>query len=452
MPSSITERPRRRVLVTLLLLVAPLSGALAQGADRPPVASLDSAWANIARTYWDTTFVRGPWRAAFDSLRRVAASEDDEGVRRSIRALIAVPGASHFVLIPGDATPEAGDPATDAAAIAAGAPRRPGTAGLEARMLADTVVVWRVHPGSAAARAGIGPGHTLTQVDTVAVDSVRARLLRAVPDDTAKALRLLNQWVIARLAGRAGDTLRLTLRAPRGDTRAYAIVRESLAGQLTKFGNLPPLVVRAVADSVDVGAARRAPVISFTAWFPAVAGPLDSLLFAARGAPGLVLDLRGNPGGVVGMLAGVAGHVLDSSVSLGTMRGRGATINFVANPRRVARDGSRVAPYAGPLAVLVDEFTGSTSEFFASGMQALGRARIFGVRSAGQALPAAMVRLPNGDVLMHAIADHTDAAGRRVEGPGVAPDEVTPLTRADLLSGRDAALEAARLWLSRSPR
>lgn len=81
-------------------------------------------------------------------------------------------------------------------------------------------------------------------------------------------------------------------------------------------------------------------------------------------------------------------------------------------------------------------------------MQALGRARVFGEASAGQSLPAAMKRLPNGDVLMHAIADHEDARGRRIEGIGVQPDTPTPLTRSGLAAGRDVALEAARRWLA----
>ncbi len=445
------------LLGTAALIVAVAPNASAQATERAavssaPLASFDSAWASISRTFWDTALVNGRWRVARDSLRALAAEAGtDDGVRAAIRALITIPAASHFALIPANAVPMA-EEGPGAATSEPSAPRRPGTTGLEARMLGDTVVVWRVRGGSPAERAGLRPGLTITHVDTLAVDSVRARLRRAMPDDTAQALRLLNAWVISRLAGQSEDTVRVSVRDARGRARTHRLVRVPLAGQLTRFGNLPPLVVAATGDSVALGGGRFAPVISFTAWFPAVAGELDKRLFAIRSAPGLVLDLRGNPGGVVGMLAGVSGHLLDTAVSLGTMRGRGATINFVANPRRVNPAGERVAPYGGPLAILVDEFTGSTSEFFSSGLQAIGRARVFGVRSAGQALPAVMVRLPNGDVLMHAIADHEDAAGRRVEGPGVQPDEPTPLKRADLLAGRDAALEAARVWLARHPR
>jgi len=158
----------------------------------------------------------------------------------------------------------------------------------------------------------------------------------------------------------------------------------------------------------DGAADRVIARIAWSAWFPALSPRLDTLLFAARNADGIILDLRGNPGGVIGMIAGISGHFLDSAVSLGALTTRSGVLRFAANPRRVDPAGNRVAPFAGPVAVLVDDFTASTSEFFTSGMQALGRARVFGVRSAGQALPAAMGRLPSGDVLMHVIADHAD--------------------------------------------
>ncbi|HST60703.1 MAG TPA: S41 family peptidase, partial [Longimicrobium sp.] len=91
--------------------------------------------------------------------------------------------------------------------------------------------------------------------------------------------------------------------------------------------------------------------------------------------------------------------------------------------------------------------TASTSEFFAGGMQALGRARIFGVPSAGQALPSLMPRLPNGDVLLHAVADFVGPDGEQWEGAGVIPDAVTPPARRALLAGRDPALESAVTWI-----
>jgi carboxyl-terminal processing protease len=80
-------------------------------------------------------------------------------------------------------------------------------------------------------------------------------------------------------------------------------------------------------------------------------------------------------------------------------------------------------------------------------MQAIGRARIFGERTAGQALPATLLRLPSGDVLMYVVADFTAPDGSRIEGRGVIPDAAIPLDRRALLAGRDPAYEAAVAWL-----
>jgi carboxyl-terminal processing protease len=114
--------------------------------------------------------------------------------------------------------------------------------------------------------------------------------------------------------------------------------------------------------------------------------------------------------------------------------------------------GARVVPYAGPVAILIDDLTGSASECFAGGMQAIGRARIFGQPSMGQALPALFDRLPNGDVLLHAYGDFLTAGGASLEGRGVTPDEVAPLEREDLLAGRDRAMLGAMAWIAARPR
>jgi len=161
-----------------------------------------------------------------------------------------------------------------------------------------------------------------------------------------------------------------------------------------------------------------------------------------------VIDLRGNPGGVLTMIMGLAGHFMDAPVTLGVIKTRDSELNLVSNPRRVSADGkSAVMPFSGRLAVLVDGGSYSASEIFSAGMQSVKRARVFGTRTAGGALPAVLERLPGGDVLQYAIGDFTTAAGDRVEGRGVIPDETVTPTRADLLAGRDPVLEAALRWI-----
>jgi carboxyl-terminal processing protease len=98
------------------------------------------------------------------------------------------------------------------------------------------------------------------------------------------------------------------------------------------------------------------------------------------------------------------------------------------------------------VAIIVDETSYSASEIFAGGMQDAGRARVFGARTPGGALPALMRQLPNGDVLEYAIGDFVTAAGRRIEGHGVVPDEPVRRSRAAVTAGHDPALEAAVHW------
>jgi carboxyl-terminal processing protease len=179
--------------------------------------------------------------------------------------------------------------------------------------------------------------------------------------------------------------------------------------------------------------------------------PVDGFVQAAvdrfRNAAGIILDLRGNPGGLAMMVMGISGHFVDEPVLLGRMKTRETELRLSANPRRVNAAGAPVKPYAGPLAILVDDLTGSASECFAGGLQAISRGRVFGTRTMGQALPATFSRLPNGDTLVHAFGDFVTAAGVRLEGRGVVPDVEIPIDRKALAAGRDPALEAALRWI-----
>ncbi len=439
-------KTRSRVALAALVFASVLpSGSHAQRVD--PLDVFDTAWQAMARTYFDTVLVQGRWRVAYDSLRAdLGATPSLDQARGAIRALIAVPGQSHFALIPPDAFPEA---KTRAAGRASS--DQHGTTGITPRLAADSLIVWRVAEGSAAANAGIRPGDLITHVDALDVDSVRTRLLRAFPASPREANSLYLQVILSRLDGSLGDSLKVTTRKLDGQAGGGVLVLGPVEGRVTRFGNLPPLVIRVSLDSTTVdtpNGTAQVPIIAFSNWFPLIIQDLDRYAFSARSAKAVIVDLRGNTGGTVGIIGGFAGHFSDSVWSLGTMRGRGADLRLRANPRRAMAGGERIGVIEAPVAILVDEMTASASEFFASGMQALGRARVFGEVTAGQSLPAAMVRLPSGDVLMHPIADHEDALGRRVEGIGVQPDTRAPLVRSELANGRDAALDAARAWLA----
>ena len=158
---------------------------------------------------------------------------------------------------------------------------------------------------------------------------------------------------------------------------------------------------------------------------------------------GMIIDLRGNTGGIAFMAMGMAGYFVDrDDRRLGTMYTRQSPFQFAINPR--------LPYYGGPLAILVDGLSASTSEIFAQGLRDLGRAQIFGTRTAGAALPSVIEKLPNGDGFQYARANYISEGGKTLEGAGVMPDVVAPLSREALLAGRDPAMDAALKWIHSS--
>jgi carboxyl-terminal processing protease len=208
--------------------------------------------------------------------------------------------------------------------------------------------------------------------------------------------------------------------------------------------------VRTDAREITSPARHRIGYISFNVWMTAIDAPVAAAVDAFRQADGIVIDLRGNPGGLAAMISGISGHLIDDPTALlGRMHTRQAQLEFRPNPRQSTADGRRVAPYAGPVALLVDELTASASECFAGALQSLGRARVFGRQTIGRALPALTKHLPNGDVLMYAVGDFVTASGRSLEGDGVVPDEPVALTPEALSGGEDPDLAAALRWFDR---
>jgi carboxyl-terminal processing protease len=420
------------------------SAAAAQRTLDPALAeaTFDSAWSIINRTFWDTTFNGVNWAAARDELRpRARAAGTDAELREIIQGMLDRLRVSHLSLIPGDAA--------DELATASARPEGPpGDAGMELRWVDGSAVVTRVLPGSAAEAAGIRAGWIVEGAGAITDARIRDALQR-VPgaSDPRRYAAYAAQAMASGLQGSEGDTVRLRVKDGADAAREVAVVLRTPAGQFATLGNLPPVLANVEAQRVTRGGAEIG-VIRFPIWLPAIIQQFDRAVDDMRGADGIVIDLRGNPGGLGGMAPGFAGHFVDRRDTLGTMLTRRDVMHMVINPRRVSPDARPVVPYAGPVAVLVDEGTASTSEFFAGGMQALGRARVFGSPSSGQALPSLMPRLPNGDVLLHAIADFVGPDGERWEGRGVIPDVAAPPTRAALLAGEDPALDAALAWIA----
>lgn len=400
-----------------LLLCAVLS--LHAQAQNVWVASFDKVWQTVRERHWDPERKGEKWDAARAELRpRIEQAKSDQEARSILVELLGRLGQSHFGIIPANAY----------AALEKGADPGDATPGFEVRMVEGAPVVTRVLPGMAAAKAGVRPGWALLRTG----DTELAPILEKLKE---KPL-LQNVLLLRRLQGVEGER-RSFVFDDGGAGRAVELTLATPPGRPVRFGNLPPMRMNVERGEPRPGIMR----VAWNAFFEPqwLQDELRAAVESCGSCKGFILDVRGNGGGLGGLAPGVAAWFLDKQNYLGTMHAPTGPLRLVAYPRPTV--------FSGPVALLVDGLSASTSEFLAAGLKDLGRARLFGERTPGAALPSMIELLPSGDRFQYAIADYVSLSGAAIEGLGVAPHVEVPLTRAQLLEGRDPVLEAAIAWI-----
>lgn len=436
--------------LTSLVAVFLAAPAMARAQARQPfdpgveLASFDTAWTRVRDTYYDAALRGLDWNGLRDSLRpMVARGTSRADTRAAITRLLSSLGESHFGIIPGDAM---------SVSAPTNGPARAGDAGMDVRFIDSLLVVTRVEEGTPAWNDGIRPGWVIDAIDTLRViESLRATSAITTPAARRYAHVRLTLTLNNLLTGPAGGTLRLVMRDGDDRRRDMRVGLRATPGEVVEFGQLPPLHVRFGEERIGSGDGCIG-VIRFNTFMTPVMPRYQDAMASFADCRGVIIDLRGNLGGLGAMVIGMSGYVFAAAETLGTMQMRTATMRYVSRPVQVTRTGQPARPFHGTVAIVIDELSASTTEILAVAWQQLGRARVFGTPSAGQALPAMLTTLPNGDRLMYVVADFVGPRGNRVEGAGVAPDDLVPLSRRALLAGRDPSLEAAIGWVRQAPR
>jgi len=423
------------LLAALLLAWAAVparAGERTEAERRLDLESFDWIWTTIRDRHFDPTLGGLDWSAVRDSLRpRVDHAGSRGEARAAMERMISLLGQSHFQIIPA--------PVLRALGQEPGEGTPGGSPGLDARVVDGRAVVVAVEPGSPADSLGVRPGWEIARVGAEDLAPLlhevgeRQRNLSWKEADLAAV-------VLSRIEGRIGDTISVRFRDGRARPVDCELRLTGKKGWLAQIG--PVSNVRVWLES------RRLPgdvgCIAFNLFLdPARLMPaFESALRSLRDARGIVIDVRGNQGGMIPIAMGMAGWLVDRDhLHLGTFRFRDGELRAVVN--------RRVPAYEGPVAVLVDGLSLSCAEAFAGGLQDLGRARVFGSRTAGMVLHSAIERLPNGDAFQYVFASYRSAKGTLLEGRGVVPDVTVPLTREALLRGEDPALQAAADWIRR---
>ncbi len=194
---------------------------------------------------------------------------------------------------------------------------------------------------------------------------------------------------------------------------------------------------------------------------------LDAAVASTReagGVSGVLLDLRGNPGGLLDEAVRISDEFLTDGVIVST-RGRDGV---VLGEARAERAGTRPD---WPVVVLVDYYSASAAEIVAGALQDHHRAVIVGTTTWGKGSVQNVIELPDGSALKLTVARYFTPSGRTIQARGIEPDvrveQLDPATALRLAqeqpvlseamleghleaSGSERALEIARDAMRRS--
>ncbi|MBI3098993.1 MAG: hypothetical protein HYY93_12240 [Planctomycetes bacterium] len=414
----------------------------APAADDPARRALwnrtfEAVWQTIRDGHYGPESLGVDWNAVREKYRpRVTAAGSAGELYQLLNLMLGELGQSHCAAMPPAPVAEAAaKPAAAGTSAAATAPGESAAAesgeigdpGIEVRAVEGVACIVSVAPDSPAARAGVKPGFILRGVNGQPVTA---------PPASNREHELV-EWSFGAqrgIFGPLGDGVLLTVSdGPEATPREVKVGRSLMAS--ASLGHLGPIPARFESRRL----AGEIGYIRLGSFFTPVFEKYQKAMKEHRDAKALVLDLRGNPGGLGLIAGGVCGYLIRERIELGTSRMKTGEIRFPVFPRP--------KPFTGKVAILIDEMSASTSEIVAGGLQEAGRARVFGHRTSGAVLPSVVVKLPDGGLLQYPTADFVTPKGVRLEGKGVAPDEEVWWTIKDCAAGRDPILDAAMKWI-----
>jgi carboxyl-terminal processing protease len=281
--------------------------------------------------------------------------------------------------------------------------RRSGRATLGLKLVAagDGYNIASVQAGGPAAQAGLRPGERLLQIDGRPVNGIAATTI--------------NAW----LDGPDGSSVLLTLRGRDGAARDASLVRI----------NLPPETVFATtADNILF--------LRITSFASSTASRIAQELILANAAPqppiGVVLDLRGNRGGLLRQAAAAAAMLQPTGIIITTAgRDPDAAHSFQADGRDLAG--------GLPVVVVVDGRTASAAEILAAALADHRRAVVVGSATLGKGLVQTVAELPDGGELLITWSRVLAPRGWPIQALGLLPQVCTSFGQ-DALDHQLAAL------------
>lgn len=373
------------IATSLLVTTAPSLANSAQAVleDSPKVV-LDEAWQIINQEYVDGNFNHVDWTAVRQTLLGQQYTNREQAYSALRSTLRRLNDPYTRFLDPREYTELTEQTSGEASGVGLRLRRKPET---------GEILVTEVVADSPAQQAGLQPGDRVLLVDGQSTE------------------RLTAEGVSSRLRGEEGSQVTITLSRGEGAPRTVILTRTVL--------DLPTVEYTAKQQGNSrIGYIR---LIEFNAH---AAEQMEQAIakLTQEGVAGFVLDLRGNPGGL-----------LQSSIEISRMwLQRGDIV------QTVDRDGhsesmraNRTALTELPLTVLVDGRSASSSEILTGALHDNGRATVVGSPTFGKALVQSLHGLSDGSGLTVTVAHYYTPNGTDISRKGITPDIQVPLSDQD---------------------
>lgn len=266
----------------------------------------------------------------------------------------------------------------------------------------DFVVVAPME-GTPGDEAGIKAGDKILAVDGTSVDGMQL------------------EDVVGKIRGKQGTEVELKLADANGNERTVRVIRgdikvESVGGEMLEGTNIGYIRISVFNEQTGNDFAKK------------------YMELEKQGMQALLLDLRHNPGGILGECVKVAQYIVPKGTVVSIKDRNGNTFVEESNLEKVKY----------PLAVLVDHGSASAAEIVAGAVQDTGAGRLFGVQTFGKGSVQSVYKLSDNTGLKLTTAKYYTPSGRSIHGTGIKPDVEVEL---DLTGMTDNQLAAAENYL-----
>ena len=262
-----------------------------------------------------------------------------------------------------------------------------GGLGIEITLKDDILTVVSPIEGTPAYKVGLHTGDRIVKIDGLVTKDMQ------LPD------------AVKRMRGKPGTKVTISVvREGWTEPKDFDIIREQIRVQSVRTHNL--------GDGVEYLKLRQ-----FQEQSP---HDLEAALdrFSKEGMKALILDLRGNPGGLLTAAVEVSEKFIDDGKLVVYTEGRvrNQNMRFSAHAKK---------GYASmPMVVLVNQGSASASEIVAGALQDWGRAMIVGTQTFGKGSVQTIIPLSDGSGLRLTTAKYFTPKGRSIHGKGITPDIV----------------------------